>query len=129
SVLVSEWISAKRFVDFAATAEAPARRRVAEAMVRFAYRSMLVAFAIQADPHPGNFLMREAEGRSQLVCLDFGCVRELPIDFAEPLRAQTDALWRGDRVAFRRASEAMGIVGKAKRFDHEHLWAQHRHLF
>ena len=128
-VLISEWVEAQTFDAFRATAEVGERRRIAEAMVRFGYRSMLVAFAIQADPHPGNFLIRSREGGPQLVCLDFGCVRELPRDMAEATRAQTEALWRGDEPAFRAASEAMGLIGTAKRFDYDHLWRQYRHMF
>ncbi|GGG37242.1 ABC1 kinase family protein [Bizionia arctica] len=36
---------------------------------------------VHADPHPGNFLVSE-EG--QLIALDFGCMKTIPVDFYEP---------------------------------------------
>ena len=35
---------------------------------------------VHADPHPGNFLITED---FQLAVIDFGCVKEIPIDFYE----------------------------------------------
>ena len=36
---------------------------------------------VHADPHPGNFLINE---NSQLVALDFGCVKAIPDEFYSP---------------------------------------------
>ena len=36
---------------------------------------------VQADPHPGNFLV-DPSGR--LIAIDFGCIKEVPDDFYEP---------------------------------------------
>jgi predicted unusual protein kinase regulating ubiquinone biosynthesis (AarF/ABC1/UbiB family) len=50
------------------------RRRLAETLWRFVYRSILVEGWFNADPHPGNYLFRD-DGR--VVFLDFGCVQQL----------------------------------------------------
>lgn len=36
---------------------------------------------VQADPHPGNFLVDKS---GNLIAIDFGCVKEVPDDFYEP---------------------------------------------
>ena len=36
---------------------------------------------VQADPHPGNFLVSE---KHQLVAIDFGCIKTIPEDFYVP---------------------------------------------
>ena len=36
---------------------------------------------VHADPHPGNFLVSK---RGELIALDFGCMKSIPIEFYEP---------------------------------------------
>ena len=36
---------------------------------------------VQADPHPGNFLV---DGLDQLIAIDFGCIKTIPDDFYVP---------------------------------------------
>lgn len=36
---------------------------------------------VHADPHPGNFLVDDA---FNLIAIDFGCIKEIPVDFYEP---------------------------------------------
>jgi predicted unusual protein kinase regulating ubiquinone biosynthesis (AarF/ABC1/UbiB family) len=36
---------------------------------------------VHADPHPGNFLV---DGNNNLVALDFGCMKKIPMDFYIP---------------------------------------------
>jgi predicted unusual protein kinase regulating ubiquinone biosynthesis (AarF/ABC1/UbiB family) len=36
---------------------------------------------VQADPHPGNFMVSE---QGELIAIDFGCIKEIPEDFYIP---------------------------------------------
>jgi predicted unusual protein kinase regulating ubiquinone biosynthesis (AarF/ABC1/UbiB family) len=36
---------------------------------------------VHADPHPGNFLVND---ENELVALDFGCMKQIPMDFYTP---------------------------------------------
>ena len=37
--------------------------------------------SVHADPHPGNFLITE---QGELVAIDFGCIKEIPLEFYTP---------------------------------------------
>lgn len=103
----------------------PVRQQLAQALVRFSYRSLLCACAIQADPHPGNFLFTE-DGR--LICLDFGCVRTFDVPFIELLREMIRSLRDDDRAKFRAVVIELGMVPRPRRFDFEHHFSMMHHL-
>lgn len=151
TVLTTEWIdgegfSALRLADAAAQAR---RDAVAATLVRFAYRSLWQLAAIQADPHPGNYVFPvaspEAPACGRVAFLDFGCVRVLEPAMVEALRDIATAVRDDDRPRFRRAAQALGVVGKPKAgfgrrrrpidegppsgaFDYEHFFAVMEHL-
>ncbi len=79
-----------------------------------------------ADPHPGNYLIG-AEGA--VTFLDFGCVRRFPREMIETWRAMATSIIRGDQVGFRHGFEALGFVGKAKKFDWDYQWNAMRYLY
>ncbi len=124
-VLTTHWLAGASLDAFATTASEDQRQHAAETLVRFAYRSLLVHGVIQADPHPGNFAFPSDGG---VVFYDFGCVRDIGSDLRKALRAMAYAVLRDDRDAAREAAIAMGVVGKAKRFDHDHFYEMMRHL-
>ena len=108
------------------------RDAVAATLVRFAYRSLWQLAAIQADPHPGNFVFPLASAEhpapGRVAFLDFGCVRVLDPAMTEALRGIAAAVRDGDRPRFRQAVQALGVVGKPKSFDYEHFFAVMEHL-
>lgn len=110
------------------------RRRdaVATTLVRFAYRSLWQLAAIQADPHPGNFIFpcatTDDPAPGRVAFLDFGCVRVLDPAMVEALRAIAMTVRDGDRPRFRAAAQALGVVGKPKAFDYDHFFAVMEHL-
>jgi predicted unusual protein kinase regulating ubiquinone biosynthesis (AarF/ABC1/UbiB family) len=82
------------------------RRRYAEILWRFVYKSILVGGLFNADPHPGNYLFRK-DGK--VVFLDFGCVQELTQEVQSGSREAHRAAASGDEAGF--ARHAAGIVG------------------
>ncbi len=124
-VLTSEWATAQSFKSVCDGGTAAERRHVAEVLTRFSYRSLLVRGLIQADPHPGNFAF--ADG-GRVVFFDFGCVRDLDDETVAALRALARAILDSDRSLARTAATALGVVGNAKRFDHDHFYEMMRHL-
>jgi predicted unusual protein kinase regulating ubiquinone biosynthesis (AarF/ABC1/UbiB family) len=132
TVLTTAWVEGE---GFAALRRADAARRdaVAATLVRFTYRSLLQLAAIQADPHPGNFVFPTAGSgsgpdASAVAFLDFGCVRVLELPMVEALRGIAAAVRDGDRPRFRQAVQALGVVGRPKKFDYDHFFAVMAHL-
>ncbi len=101
------------------------RTRLAHALLRFNYGSLLARCAIQADPHPGNFKFTP-EGR--VVCLDFGCVRCFDVAFIEQLREMIAALDSRDHPRFRESIIALGMAPRPDKFDFEHYFSMMEHL-
>jgi predicted unusual protein kinase regulating ubiquinone biosynthesis (AarF/ABC1/UbiB family) len=84
------------------------RRRIAEILWGFVYRSILQAGIFNADPHPGNYLFRP-EG---IVFLDFGCVQELSPEVQQGSRlAHAAALVRDERAFARHAAAIVEARG------------------
>lgn len=74
-VLTMDWVDGvplDRFADSAATQEE--RDRIGQALWDFYNFQIHELRLFHADPHPGNFLVREGE----LWVLDFGCTKALP---------------------------------------------------
>ena len=62
---------------------------------------------VHADPHPGNFLVSKEE---QLIALDFGCLKEIPISFYTPYFALTDKDVLNDKIEFRRILTELEVL-------------------
>ncbi|AMS27640.1 ABC transporter [Bacteroidetes bacterium UKL13-3] len=78
-VLAMDWLEGFHLDEFLKTNPSQEiRDRVGQAMWDFYDYQVHVHKAVHADPHPGNFLMRED---GTLGVIDFGCVKEIPEDF------------------------------------------------
>lgn len=125
-VLTSEWVEGDSFEALRQSGDRGRIDAAADALVRVTYRSLLGLAFIQADPHPGNFIF-EATGR--VTFLDFGCVRELPLELVEALRDSIRAVRDRDMPRFRRAVTELGVVGRPKKFDFDHFFEVMAHLY
>ena len=56
------------------------RKQIAKRLVESFYKQLFVDRFFHADPHPGNFLVREEDGSSRIVILDFGAISEVKQD-------------------------------------------------
>ena len=52
---------------------------------------------VHADPHPGNFLV---DSDKNLIAIDFGCIKEIPMDFYEPYFVLSDQASLNDSDLF-----------------------------
>jgi predicted unusual protein kinase regulating ubiquinone biosynthesis (AarF/ABC1/UbiB family) len=98
-VLTSELASGEP-LELAATLPEDERRRHAETLWRFVFKSTLVAGIFNADPHPGNYLFA-ADG--SITFLDFGCIQPLDPVLLPSARALHRAALERDEPAFARA--------------------------
>jgi predicted unusual protein kinase regulating ubiquinone biosynthesis (AarF/ABC1/UbiB family) len=87
------------------------RRRYAEVLWRFVYRSILEGGLFNADPHPGNYLFC-ADGT--VVFLDFGCVQLLSPEVQRYSRhAHLAAIARDEAAFARHAADLVQARGGA----------------
>lgn len=79
-VLTMEWVdgvSLDRFLE--SNPDEETRNEVGQKLWDFYHYQIHTLRAFHADPHPGNFFVKDKE----LWVLDFGCVKEIPDDFHE----------------------------------------------
>jgi predicted unusual protein kinase regulating ubiquinone biosynthesis (AarF/ABC1/UbiB family) len=81
-VLVTEWVDGTPLSDIIATGTQEQRDRAGLLLMRFLYAGPARAGLLHADPHPGNFRLRD-DGR--LAVIDFGAVARLPDGMPETI--------------------------------------------
>lgn len=78
-IITMGWLDGKHLKEFLATNPSQeVRNRIGQALWDFYAFQVHELRKVHADPHPGNFLLRE-DGTVGI--FDFGCVKELPEDF------------------------------------------------
>jgi predicted unusual protein kinase regulating ubiquinone biosynthesis (AarF/ABC1/UbiB family) len=81
-VLVSEWVDGTPLSRIIANGTQEERDRAGLLFVRFLFSGPARAGLLHADPHPGNYRLRD-DGR--LAVLDYGAVNRLPGGLPEPI--------------------------------------------
>jgi len=106
-VLTMEWIDGEPFDRYAdGPASQAERNAIGQALWDFYDYQVHTLLLFHADPHPGNFLVRE----NQLWVLDFGCTRAITREFHERQFALLDPAVLEDPVAFPAALRALDIL-------------------
>ncbi len=78
-VLTMDWLDGFHLKEFLLkNPSQEVRNQIGQALWEFYHFQMHTLKAVHADPHPGNFLMRE---NGTLGIIDFGCVKEIPENF------------------------------------------------
>jgi predicted unusual protein kinase regulating ubiquinone biosynthesis (AarF/ABC1/UbiB family) len=126
TVLTTRFAPGMDFQRFAETSDAARRNAVARTLVRVSHRSFFALGALNADPHPGNYVF-PPEG--PVVLLDFGCVRRFEPGYVERERHLARVVCDDDRARFRDALLATGIVSRPDRFDFGRHWELMRHQY
>ncbi len=65
---------------------------------------------VQADPHPGNFLV---DSNGKLLALDFGCIKHLPEDFYQPYFQLASPTGLSDKKRFMNLLYELEILKKS----------------
>lgn len=77
-ILTMSWIEGEPLDQFAEREQSQElRNKIGQALWDFYEHQIHALNVFHADPHPGNFLIKDNE----LYVLDFGCVKKLPVDF------------------------------------------------
>ena len=87
-IITMTWLEGKHLKEFLETNPSQeVRNKIGQALWDFYQFQVHRLRKVHADPHPGNFLMRE-EGTIGI--FDFGCVKEIPDDFYKNYFALVD---------------------------------------
>lgn len=124
TVLVQEWLPGRPFREALGLPQEE-RNRLGEMLYRFCFGSLYRLGLFNGDPHPGNYLLLE-DGRVGFV--DYGCVAEFDNAVVEGFKRLIRALDRGDREAWRAATEEVGILLPNAPFTTDELY-EHMHWY
>ncbi len=80
--ITMDWMSGEHLSEFTAhNTDQDKSDKIGQALWDFYMFQMHKLRQVHADPHPGNFLVDKA---SNLIAIDFGCMKKVPIDFYVP---------------------------------------------
>lgn len=78
-IITMDWLTGKHLEEFLQEAtDQETRNRIGQSLWDFYQYQIHKLHQLHADPHPGNFIIKE-DGR--VAVIDFGCTKELPEDF------------------------------------------------
>ncbi len=81
-VITMDWMNGVHLSQFArSNRDRSLANRIGQTLWDFYMYQIHTLKAVHADPHPGNFLVDEA---NYLVALDFGCIKRIPAKFYDP---------------------------------------------
>lgn len=127
NVLTMEYVEGAKLDEaLAAMEDGPLRQDIIERWVTLYVWMFHHVGRLHADPHPGNFLL---DADHQLVMLDYGCVKECDMRFADGVLDIMNAVWHGDDRAALALYDELGFggddVGRLKDFDVDLLREYH----
>jgi len=106
-ILTMDWIDGMpldRFADSDASTDE--RNRIGQALWDFYHHQIHELHQFHADPHPGNFLIRDGE----LWVIDFGCTKSIDSDFYRKQFRFLDPDILDDLAGMEQALEALNIL-------------------
>ena len=81
-IITMDWMTGKHLSEFTKiNTDQVISDKIGQALWDFYMYQIHILKKVHADPHPGNFLVNE---NNQLVALDFGCMKKIPLDFYTP---------------------------------------------
>ncbi len=81
-IITMDWMNGVHLSEFTKfNTDQDKANKLGQALWDFYMYQMHVLRKVQADPHPGNFLV---SAENEIIALDFGCMKEIPQDFYTP---------------------------------------------
>lgn len=81
-IITMDWMNGIHLSEFCSSAASQEDRdKVGQTLWNFYMYQIHKLKKFHADPHPGNFLV---DDKSNLIAIDFGCMKEIPNDFYVP---------------------------------------------
>ena len=81
-IITMDWMTGIHLSEFTNINKNPTiANKLGQALWDFYMYQIHILKKVHADPHPGNFLVND---NNQLIALDFGCMKKIPLDFYVP---------------------------------------------
>ncbi len=81
-IITMDWMDGIHLSEFSKqNSDQDIANKVGQALWDFYMYQMHILKAVHADPHPGNFLV---DHENNLIAIDFGCVKQIPLEFYTP---------------------------------------------
>ncbi|MFP2996549.1 AarF/UbiB family protein [Spongiivirga sp. MCCC 1A20706] len=81
-ILTMDWMDGAHLSEFAkANTNTEVANKLGQTLWDYYMFQMHILKAVNADPHPGNFLVNT---NNELIAIDFGCIKHIPDDFYGP---------------------------------------------
>ncbi|SDG79511.1 ABC1 family protein [Flavobacterium omnivorum] len=81
-IITMDWMTGIHLSEFTKkNTDQKVADKVGQALWNFYMYQIHILRKVHADPHPGNFLVND---ENELVALDFGCMKQIPMDFYTP---------------------------------------------
>ena len=81
-IITMDWMTGIHLSEFTSiNKNSEVANKIGQALWDFYMYQIHILKKVHADPHPGNFLVND---NNQLIALDFGCMKKIPLDFYVP---------------------------------------------
>lgn len=81
-IITMDWMNGVPLSEFSKTnISEENKQKIGQTFWDFYMYQLHILKKVHADPHPGNFLVSE---NSELIAIDFGCMKEIPMEFYTP---------------------------------------------
>jgi predicted unusual protein kinase regulating ubiquinone biosynthesis (AarF/ABC1/UbiB family) len=81
-IITMDWMTGIHLSEFTGINDnSEVANKIGQALWDFYMYQIHILKKVHADPHPGNFLVNDV---NQLIAIDFGCMKQIPIDFYTP---------------------------------------------
>lgn len=107
-ILTMDWMDGIQISTFAAQNPSEDQaNKVGQSLWDFYMHQLHVLKKVHADPHPGNFMV---SSENELIAIDFGCMKEIPLSFYTPYFELTKPAVLNDKVQFEKQLTALEIL-------------------
>lgn len=97
-IITMDWMTGLHLSEFTKkNTDQTVSNKIGQALWDFYMYQIHILKKVHADPHPGNFLVND---KNELVALDFGCMKTIPLDFYVPYFELIDKKVINDKALF-----------------------------
>ena len=109
-IITMDWMHGVHLSEFIQrNTDQAAANAVGQTLWDFYMYQLHVLHKVHADPHPGNFLVSD---KNEVIALDFGCMKEIPVDFYTPYFQLFKSDIINDPVSFEKNLMALEVLKK-----------------